>query len=281
MAYNDPNPYPRPLYESLAWGYVQAKRYAEAEATLREGLKREPNNGFAFALLAEALTAARSLSSAGAALAQMRRAWRHADPDLPALRRAQALAGAAKNWSPTPPPRMADREALGPASWRPFPAPDVALRDPAGKSVPLSSLRGRSVVLVFYLGAECKHCVEQLAGLGKEKAAFEALGASLAAASIDTPEANRAFLEANPDYPIRLLSDAKSEAARRFAAYDEFENRDLHATVLLDKDGRVWWFRSGSAPFTDWAFLKAETARMNAAVERGRVRQPVSTRAPR
>ena len=47
-----------PLYESLAWGYLQAKQWNDAEGTLREGLKREPNNGFALALLVEAMAGA-------------------------------------------------------------------------------------------------------------------------------------------------------------------------------------------------------------------------------
>jgi peroxiredoxin len=273
---NDPHPYPRPVCEPLARACLAAGKWDEAEQVLRAGLKREPNNGFALALLAETLARANKPADAQGALASLRRAWTHADPDLLALQRLRALG---HTLNPTPAP-VGDRAKHGPGRWQPFPAPaSVSVHDPSGKSVPLSPAPGRNLVLVFYLGGECKHCMEQLTGLGKEKAAFAALGTDIAAVSWDKPEANRAFLAANSDYPLQtLLSDTNSRAAKAFGAHDDFESRDLHATYLVDKRGRVWWFRAGSEPFTDFAFLKAEISRMNDWLAQEQSSQSKSTR---
>jgi peroxiredoxin len=270
--YGDPGPYPRPLYESLAWGYLEAGQPADAEATLRDGLQREPNNGFALCLLIETLVRANRSADAVKAYASLRTAWRHADPDLPMLRRVQALhldtADRAK--FPTPYVPTAEQERLGPNSWQPFPAPDFAATGPDGKTVRMADFRGHNLLLVFYLGGSCPACTRQLEALAKEKTAFDGLDIRIVAISTDTPAMNKSFLAMTPDFPLLLLSDPAGTAAQRYKARDEFENLDLHAVVLVDKNGRVWWERSGSEPFTDFKFLKGEIARMRAYLARSR-----------
>jgi peroxiredoxin len=61
---------------------------------------------------------------------------------------------------------------------------------------------------------------------------------------------------------FRLLSDQRLENARRFQSYDEFEELELHSTILLDAQGRVRWARHGGPPFTDVDFLLGELERM-------------------
>lgn len=270
FAVRDPNPYPHPLYESLAWGYLAAGRRAEAEATLQEGLRREPNNGSALALLVQALVQAGKRAEAAAVYAQLRAVWQHADPDLPPLRRVQALATRLALSSgnraafPTVCVPTQSLERLGPSAWRPFPAPDFALRDPDGKTVRLADFRGHNLILVFYLGGKCPLCMQQLAMLGREKPALDALDTRVAAVSWDQPAVNRAFLAANPGYPLLLLSELHGRVRHQYKAYDDFENIVLHATFLIDRNGGVWWYNADSEPFTNTAFLKSEIARMNA-----------------
>ena len=62
---------------------------------------------------------------------------------------------------------------------------------------------------------------------------------------------------------VRLLADPGHETARRFTAYDDFEEMELHATILIDRAGRVHWKRTGGDPFLDMEFLLAELRRMN------------------
>lgn len=268
--HGDPINYPRPVYESLAWAYLAAKQPKEAEGILLTGLKREPENGFGIALLTEALVAQGRRSEALVQYARLAEVWQHADSDLPALQRVKALdlesdpACTVRAPFPTPYVPSADMQHLGPAEWQPFPAPDVVLTGPDGKPTRLSALRGHNLLLVFYLGGACPACTLQLNALGKEKAAFAALDTEIAAVSSDSPQSNKTFLAANPAYPLPLFSDTKHEAAKRCKAFDDFENKELHATLLLDKQGRVWWYRYGVEPFTDNKFLKEEIARMNA-----------------
>ncbi len=269
FAHGDPINYPRPVYESLAWAYMTSKQPKEAETVLTEGLKREPENGFALAMLTEALVAQNRRPEALDVYRKLAEVWKHADADLPALRRVKALelendpACGLHAAFPTPFVPSTDLMRYGPGEWQPFPAPDVFLTDPAGKPTKLSAFRGRNLLLVFYLGGSCPACTKQLEDLGKEKAAFAVLDTDIAAVSSDAPQANQAFLAANAGYPLRLFSDTKHEAAKRCKAFDDFENRELHATLLLDKQGRVWWYRYGVEPFTDNKFLKEEIARMN------------------
>ncbi len=269
FAHGDPINYPRPIYESLAWAYLTTKQPKEAEAVLLTGIKREPDNGFAIAMLTEALVAQDRRSEALEQYTRLADVWQHADSDLPALQRVKALdlesdpACTVRAPFPTPFVPSAEMLHIGPNAWQPFPAPDVALTAPDGKPVRLSAFKGHNTLLVFYLGGACPACTLQLNALGKEKAAFTALDTEIAAVSSDTPQSNQTFLTANPNYPLRLFSDVKHEAAKRCKAFDDFENRELHATVLLDKQGRVWWYRYGVEPFTDDKFLKEEIARMN------------------
>ena len=269
FAHGDPINYPRPVYESLAWAYLTAKQPTEAEAVLRTGLKREPENGFGIAMLTEALVAEGRRSEALEEYTRLAEVWKHADSDLPALSRVKALnlesdpACTVRSSFPTPSVPSAEMQRFGPVAWQPFPAPDVVLTGPEGKPIRLSTFRGHNTLLVFYLGGACPACTLQLNALGKEKAELTALDTQILAVSSDTPQANQTFLSAHPNYPLKIFSDVKHDAAKRCKAFDDFENKELHATLLLDKQGRVWWYRYGVEPFPDNKFLKEEIARMN------------------
>jgi peroxiredoxin/tetratricopeptide (TPR) repeat protein len=267
---NDPPGLPRPMYEALAWGYLQARRWSDAESALNDGLVRDPHNGFALAMLALAQNGAGRTREAAQTYAQLRTVWQHADADLPLLHQVQAFAARNRalcgdaGFAPTAYRSTPELERLGPALWQPFPAAPFTLADPNGKMVRLSDYRGHNVLLVFTLGAACQQCLEQLDALGKEKRAFDALDTRLIGVSSDAPLVAHSYLKSQPNYPWLLLSDPTGAVRRAYKAYDDFEQLELHATVLIDRAGRVWWFRSGGDPFTDAAFLKAEIARMDA-----------------
>jgi hypothetical protein len=55
---------------------------------------------------------------------------------------------------------------------------------------------------------------------------------------------------------------------RTFHSYDDFEEIELHSTILIDKKGRVYWARHGGEPFSDMAFLTKQLERMNEEVRR-------------
>ena len=75
----------------------------------------------------------------------------------------------------------------------------------------------------------------------------------------------RRYSQGIGDLPIRLLSDERFANAHRFHSYDDFEEIELHSTILIDKKGRVHWARNGGEPFSDNAFLIKQLERMNEA----------------
>ena len=73
---------------------------------------------------------------------------------------------------------------------------------------------------------------------------------------------NAAARSAGLDH-ILFLEDQDRVKARLFAAFDDFEEMELHATILIDKKGRVHWGSIGGEPFTDMEFLQKQLKRMN------------------
>ena len=47
-------------------------------------------------------------------------------------------------------------------------------------------------------------------------------------------------------------------SARRFDSFDEFEEIELHSTVLINRKGQIHWSRRGGEPFMDFDFLARE-----------------------
>ena len=154
-------------------------------------------------------------------------------------------------------------EKFGPEKWEPYAAPALDVKDSTGKRVTLDEYKGKNVILVFYLGAECPHCARQLHAIGEKKADWDRLNAVVLAVSSATPESNSSGLKAFGDLPIRLLSDDRFANAHRFHSYDDFEEMELHSTILIDKQGRVYWSRNGGDPFSDVGFLVKQLERMN------------------
>ncbi len=266
---DDPPELPNVLYTTLGRAYLMQKSPALAVAAFHKTLEVVRNDGFALSGLVEAHAALGENEKAREALARLLYVWSDADPGLKWLEQAQALGIKAgpKDSSPRPQRnyRAAALDHLGPNAWEPYEAPKLEALDHKGQRVSLDEYRGRNVLLVFYLGEECAHCLEQLIEVNKKKADFLKLNTEVLAISSDTPEENAASLKMG-ELSFRLLSDAKFENARRFQSYDDFEELELHSTILIDKQGRVRWSRNGGEPFRDFDFLFKEIRRLNEAL---------------
>jgi peroxiredoxin len=265
--YGDPIGYPRPLYETLAWAQTRTGKYADADATLEEGLQRNPGSGFALCLQIENLMAQNKKKEAKAAYESLRKAWRQADASVPALKRVLAFdlgapIGQALEANLPGSNALKAQEAYGPDRWSPFPTPDVTFLNPDGRPIRLDTYRGKNLLLVFTLGGACPKCNKQVNDLMEQAPEFAALDTQIITASTDTPGTIKAAIAGKPNIGIQIVSDPAGAAARKFKAVDEFEGLDLHALFLIDKQGRVWWYRNGVTPYTDFAFLKKEIARM-------------------
>ena len=107
----------------------------------------------------------------------------------------------------------------------------------------LESFRGRPVLLIFYLGHSCKHCVEQLNAFAPEVKRFEEVGISMVAIApeegLELAKAH-SLCESEPaHFPFPLLADPEMEVFRRYGAYDDFEGMGLHGTFLISPGGKV------------------------------------------
>ncbi|HEX6882279.1 MAG TPA: redoxin domain-containing protein [Planctomycetota bacterium] len=261
---DDPPGDPEVLYTALGEAYLARGAPRLAAQAFERALEVVRNDGFALSGLARARHGLGELDAAREAAGKLLHVWSGADPELRWLADVQALgldarpieaaAGAQRVYGEV------DLSALGPLEWQPYPAPELDALDPEGATVTLAEHRDQNVLLVFYLGAQCPHCVEQLAKLGESAPAFAERDTVLLAISSDSPETNRAALERGP-HAFRLLSDRQHESARRFQAWDDFEELELHATVLIDRLGRVRWARVGGEPFMEVEFLLGELDR--------------------
>ena len=266
--YDDPPFYPTLMYAKLGYAYLDHGSPGLAAEAFGKALRAVKNDPFALAGLARARHALGGGTAANQAFGRMQHVWSDAEPGLRPLDRARAtgLRAAAADRSPGPQRnyRQMNLDQYGPAIWRPYVAPALDARDAAGAAVSLDEFRGRNVILVFYLGAGCAHCVLQVKELSERSDRWKGLDADVVAVSTDSIESNAA---SQPSIKVRLLSDPQFANARRFKSYDDFEEMPIHSTILIDKTGRVHWGRHGGAPFTDYEFLASQLQRMNAAAQ--------------
>lgn len=146
-----------------------------------------------------------------------------------------------------------------------FQAPDLSLPDSAGATVSLSSMRGGPVVVVFYLGAGCPHCIEQLRSFSPLAKSYREAGITILAVSTDSVTGLKdtlAYTDAGKAVPFRLLSDAPMRFFREFGAYDVHREKPLHGIFLIDEKGRLRWRVTGTEPFMETDALLKEARRV-------------------
>lgn len=192
---------------------------------------------------------------------------------MPAFQRLQPLVDALNlpaDWRQTPSPGadVGDRPALdrlGPFRWHPSPAAPWRLPAADGKTIALEDYRGRAVVVIFYLGAGCLHCVEQLHAFAPKTEAFAEAGISIVAISTENERDLKRGLRTFNDkgeFPFPLVSNWLLDVFKAYRAYDDFESQPLHGTFLIDEKQRVRWQDISYEPFTNPQFMLEESKRL-------------------
>jgi peroxiredoxin len=266
--------------ESMARAHLAARNYGLAESVARKAVEQNPDQVPPLAALVEILHAVGKDTDAIAAYRRFEPLARWADHDLPVLRRLEpVVAGwkADKGWtgastgsaagSEESASHRVDLSTVGPLVWSPFPAERFSRTDSAGKTWALADLqaRGKNVLVLFFLGGKCAHCMQQLQLFGKEYEALRGLNVETIAVSSDDAEATR-ILKNNSDgvrFPMPFLADRGLELFKKYRAFDDFENQPLHGTFLIDAQGKVRFQRISSDPFLEVEFIKSEAARVN------------------
>ena len=159
-----------------------------------------------------------------------------------------------------------DLDSLGPFRWEPSAAPSWTLPDRINKEFSLASLRGKPVLLIFYLGKGCLHCMEQLNEFDPVADRFSSQGISIFAVSSDTVTGLQdtfiGYADKDRHFSFPLLSDPSLGMFKAYRAYDDFEKTPLHGTFLIDGNGKVRWQNISYEPFMAPEFLLEEAKRL-------------------
>jgi peroxiredoxin/tetratricopeptide (TPR) repeat protein len=197
-----------------------------------------------------------------------------ADLDVPLFARLTPLAKAAgkpKDWRNRARPKkdVGKRPALstlGPFRWSPADAPGWALPSQQGKTLSLAGYRGKPVIVIFYLGAGCPHCIEQLSAFSPMAKAYRDEGIQLIGVSTDVRnrliDAAKAVDPKTVAFPFPLVSDSSLAVFKTYRAYDDFEKIPLHGTFLISPKGKVLWRDVSYEPFMEAKFLLTEAKRL-------------------
>ena len=154
-------------------------------------------------------------------------------------------------------------DSLGPFRWQPMPAIDWVLNDTGGKAFSLASYQGKPVVVIFYLGYGCLHCAEQLQKFAPAAEKYADAGIELIGISTDSQKDLKQSIDNyKGGMPFPLVSDEKLDVFRAWRAFDDFEQKPLHGTFLIDGAGLVRWQDISHEPFMDPDFLLKESQRL-------------------
>jgi peroxiredoxin len=247
--------------------------HAAAEETARELVRSGPGRLLPQALLADALWSEGKKPEALEAFQQLRGLSAQADLDLPIFRRLAPLAAEAKqpaDWRPELqwPADSGVRpqlSSLGPFRWQPYAAPDWQLTDSSGQTRTLAQYKGKPLLVIFYLGHGCTHCVEQLNIFGPETKAYAEAGISMVALSSDAADElpkTFALLKQPEQFPFPIVADPALDVFKAYHCFDEFENTALHGTFLIDGQGLVRWQNISAEPFRNPQWLAGEAKRL-------------------
>ncbi len=239
--------------------------------SIRKTVKESPGQVRPQAMLVELLWQTNDLAAAKSEFVKLRTLAGTADLDTPILKRLEPLAiefKFPKDWR-TPAKPASDLgprpplDSLGPKHWSPYAMPEWKVLTAGNRVFSSDSLQGQPTIIVFYLGFGCLHCVEQLAALEPRLEEFRNRGIRVIAISSESTEELRNGIENyGKTINLALHSDVDQVAFKAFRCFDDFENKPLHGTFLVDGHGDVRWQDIGHEPFTDVAFLMSESERL-------------------
>jgi peroxiredoxin Q/BCP len=124
------------------------------------------------------------------------------------------------------------------------PAPDFELTNDSGRTVRLSELRGKPVVLYFYPRDDTRGCTTQACGLRDVYADLQRRGAVVLGVSPDDESSHARFRE-KYELPFSLLADPDHTVSEAYGvwvennAYGKKKMGVERSTFLIDSNGNV------------------------------------------
>lgn len=136
-------------------------------------------------------------------------------------------------------------------------APDFTLHDTNQQPFTLREAQQNGpVVVVFYYGYYCDHCVSQLFALNKDWNHFRELGATIVAISADPTELTRERFQKYGAFLFPVLTDPNNTIATAYGTFVPTKNpKDkgdlLHGTFVINRKQQIVWANRGDGPFID------------------------------
>lgn len=120
-------------------------------------------------------------------------------------------------------------------------APDFTLKDQNGKTVKLSGLAGKKVLLSFRPLAWTPVCHDQMMSLEESHAQFDELNAVALGIGVDSVPSNNAWAKAIGTKNTKLLSDfwPHGAVAKAYGIFRENDGFSERANIVIDGKGRV------------------------------------------
>ena len=210
--------------EALARAHLLARNYGYAESAAKSAADKHPNEVPPLAALVEVLIACGKTKDAQAAYRKLEPLARQADLDTPVFQRLAPVVASWKSeagWpangsedSASETAERVDLKTLGPLAWSPVAAEPFAKSDTHGSIWSLAEHKDKNVVVLFFLGGKCPHCMQQLQAFGKEVEALKKLNTEIVALSTDNLEATKGAQGQQRGRPLPD-ADASRPRARR------------------------------------------------------------------
>jgi peroxiredoxin len=125
-------------------------------------------------------------------------------------------------------------------------APDFSLKDQNGKTVKLSGLAGKKVLLSFRPLAWTAVCHDQMRSLEENHARFDELNAVALGIGVDSAPSNKAWAESMGIKNTRLLSDfwPHGAVAKAYGVLRENDGFSERANILINEKGKIIFART-------------------------------------
>jgi mycoredoxin-dependent peroxiredoxin len=129
-------------------------------------------------------------------------------------------------------------------------APDFSLKDQSQKEIKLSDFMGkRNIVLIFYPLDFSPVCSNEHACMVNDMKQFEALDAQVLGLSVDSAWAHKAFAEKmGITYPLLADFNPRGAVADKFGVYLADKGITGRAIAIIDKAGKIAWFKNYDLP---------------------------------